>query len=106
MRAAWLTLALTACTPAQRSVGLAAAGTALLAYDWHATAGLTLRCLEANPIIGECGDGLSPHFYFPTVMIANVLVGVAVGKSWRESWFAAVTGAEAAVAWTNSAQDP
>lgn len=91
---------LVACTPAQRTAALAVSSSALIVVDWHQTARITSECRELNPVIGLCGEHMPPNVYFPTILVLNAAVGLALG-TWRDTWFAAVTGAQASTTWLN-----
>ncbi len=67
--------------------------TATLLADWHQTRRITANCLEANPIMGRCGEKLSPDIYFPVAIVAHatlarllprpygrILQGLTIGK--------------------------
>lgn len=91
-----------ACTPTQRATTLAVASTALLSADWHQTrTGVTPLCQEQNPIIGPCGENVSPDIYFPAAIVAHVALGIVLPKHWRAVWFAAVAGAQGSTVWSN-----
>lgn len=100
MRALVLVL-LVACTPAQRTVALAAVSTALLAVDWHQTRGIVQRCDETNPVIGQCGERVAPDTYFPIATLVHLTIGAALPRGWRELWFATIAGVQGSTTWGN-----
>lgn len=95
-------VALAACTPAQRVAALATASTTLLIADWHQTTKIVEECRELNPIIGECGERVSPDLYFLTTIAAHLAVGVLLPEHWRDVWFGTIAGAEASIVWSNT----
>lgn len=92
---------LVACTPAQRTVALASASTALLAVDWHQTRGIVKECAETNPVIGQCGERVSPDTYFPVVALVHLAVGATLPRHWRELWFSTIAGVQGSTTWLN-----
>ncbi len=92
---------LVACTPAQRVTGLALASSSSILIDWHQTHDIAPRCLESNPVIGECGQGLPVNIYFPVVLTAHLAVGYMLPEHWRIAWFAAIGGMQASTVWSN-----
>ncbi len=95
-------LTIIACTPVQRKDTLAVSSTALLAVDWHQTrTNIVPECREQNPIIGPCGENVSPDLYFPISIVANLALGYALGD-WGDVWFGAITGAQGATVWSNA----
>ncbi len=103
--AALTTLLLSSCA-AYRTHTLAAASTVMLGIDWVQTVDITRNCTEWNPIIGPCGERISPHAYFPIVMALNLLAGYALaatqGDNIGQAWFGGVTGLEGVVVWGNA----
>jgi len=56
---------------------------AVLVADWAQTRAITGDCSEANPIMGLCGEKLSPDIYFPVVIVGHALLMHALPRSWR-----------------------
>lgn len=96
-----VTIAITSCTPAQRTGTLASASTTLLLADWMQTRVFVRECQELNPIIGQCGQHITPDVYFPISVVLNLAAGYALPSGWREAWFGAVAGAQASTVWAN-----
>ena len=88
-------LLLAACVGPARTAALGVTSTFALGADWAQTSRYTSECREANPILGQCGEHLSPHIYFPILMVANLAAGLTMG-AWGDLSMALVTGAEGA----------
>ena len=86
---------------------LASVSSTLIAADWMQTRTFARRpqCDELNPIIGECGEHVSPDVYFPVMLAAHMLVGYVLPARWRDVWFGAVAGAQASTVWANFLQE-
>lgn len=93
--------ALVACTPMQRTMTLASASSTLILADWMQTRAFVRTCDELNPIIGDCGQHISPDIYFPTALALHLAVGLILPVQWRDVWFGAVAGAQASTVWAN-----
>lgn len=106
MKAALVALALAGCslTPAQRTGTLAGLATVSLSIDWLQTRDIVKRCNELNPVIGECGQRVSPDIYFPVVILGTLAAGYLIGGAWGDATFAAMAGAETATVWANALQ--
>lgn len=98
---ALILVALVACTPLQRTATLASASSTLILADWMQTRVFVRECAELNPIIGECGEHISPDIYFPAALALHVAVGLLLPIQWRDVWFGAVAGAQASTVWAN-----
>src|SRR5262245_34090715 len=42
---------------------------AVTTIDWMQTNGITARCNETNPILGDCGQHVPVGFYFPLALV-------------------------------------
>lgn len=104
MKPILLAAALAACTPAQRTGTLATLATVSLSIDWLQTRDIVRECQELNPIIGECGQRVSPDVYFPVVILGTLAAGYLIGGAWGDATFAAMAGAETATVWANALQ--
>lgn len=91
VKALLLTAALSGCLPLASSAAIAA--------DWYQTRGITQRCGELNPLIGQCGDRVPVDIYFPVAIAANLAAGWISSKF---QWL--VLGAEGSIVWSNWAQ--
>ena len=91
----------TACSWPKKDIALAGVTTTLLLADWAQTQGITRECREANPIIGTCGEGVSPNVYFPVVTAAHIGVAHAVGRDFRPVFLGAVAGAQGTTVYLN-----
>lgn len=65
-----------------------------LALDYLQTRQITDLCREANPIIGECGDRVSPDVYFPAAFAGHALVAAALPQPYRRIWQSVWVGAQ------------
>ena len=92
-----LALATTSCAPWTKqdtALELAFAGTA--AIDWHQTESITGSCMELNPMIGRCGDGVPTSIYFPVAIAVHAAISACLPKTWRTVFQAFTVGVEAA----------
>jgi hypothetical protein len=62
---------------------------------------ITENCSEINPVIGECGERVSPHLYFPVVMVGFMVVSRLLPESYRTAFQGALFGGELATTWDN-----
>lgn len=100
-----LLTALASCTPAdwtKKDQGMEGASLIILATDWGQTIqDVTPSCNEGNPVIGECGQRLSPNVYFPVVMVTSMVVARLLPPYYRDFVQGALIGAETATVWDN-----
>lgn len=80
---------------------LAYSSSALLVVDWAQTRGIVQDCREWNPVLGPCGERLSPGVYFPLVIGANLLLAHLLPAGWREGYLGVMTGVEGATVGQN-----
>lgn len=92
---------LVACTPVQRRVALTVSSTALLVADYEQTKSIVQRCGETNPVIGQCGERVSPGPYFATAIIINLALAGTLPGALGDVWLAGLTGAQASTVWGN-----
>ena len=71
--------------------------------DWAQTKGIVSICHEKNPLIGECGEGMSPDLYFPLSLIAHAAISAALPPRMRMAWQAVGIGAQLNQVWHNNA---
>lgn len=102
MRVLVLWLALTSCTPWQkRDTALEVAFVAVAAIDWKQTIWITEHCYETNPMIGRCGELISPSIYFPIAIVLHAAVAALLPRPWREVFQAFTIGMEASTVYMN-----
>lgn len=98
MKALALALVISACTPADwrtQDQGMEGISLTLLATDWGQTVqDVTTSCNEGNPIIGECGQRVSPNVYFPVVMVTSMVISRLLPPYYRDVFQGALIGAE------------
>jgi hypothetical protein len=102
MRSWLLVLALFGCQGWRKqdtALEVAFVGTALV--DWHQTISITHDCVETNPMIGNCGDTVTPNLYFPVVLVAHAAIAACLPHTWRTVFLAFTTGIEASTIWGN-----
>lgn len=109
MRVLALILVLSACYPqnwGKRDQALENMILVTTAIDWYQTQGIVRNCWEGNPIIGECGERVSPNIYFPAVMVGQALISRYLLSRWGRGVFqGALLGAEVATTWDNHYQE-
>lgn len=71
------------------------------ALDWHQTETIVYNCNETNPIIGQCGQNMSPDLFMPLAIAAHALVAIALPPKWRTIWQSLGIGAEVSTVWEN-----
>lgn len=69
--------------------------------DWNQTAGITQACLEANPIIGECGGRMNYHLYFASFLVIQGIVTRLAPPHYRPVIQGGLAGMELATVWDN-----
>lgn len=103
MRAIVLATVLSACATGGRAWtardGLLEAGFAgSMALDYMQTERITGICMESNPIMGRCGQRVSPKLYFPLAALLHLGVTAALPRGWARTTFQGVSlGLEGAV---------
>lgn len=86
----------------KRDTAFEAVSTVLLTADWFQTQAITERCIEANPIIGRCGDRVNPNVYFPLVIVTSMVVTRLLNPDLRTPFQAGLIGVQAATVWDNA----
>lgn len=67
---------------------------AVTAQDWRETDSIVQGCREQNPIMGPCGDRLSPNLYMPAAIVVHAVVSALLPPRLRLAWDAVTVGAE------------
>jgi hypothetical protein len=92
----WLIIfALAGCrrwTARDTALEVAFVGSALV--DWRQTLTITRDCNELNPMMGRCGDELTPNVYFPLALVAHAAIAAALPPVWRTAFQSLTTGLE------------
>ncbi|HEU4614182.1 MAG TPA: hypothetical protein VFS15_18940 [Kofleriaceae bacterium] len=102
MRGLVLCLVLAGCARwATEDTVLQAAVVTTTAIDWQQTVWITNECREINPVIGQCGENIPVHAYFPVVIVVSTAIAVVLPKRWRNVFQAFVLGMEAATTYSN-----
>lgn len=65
---------------------------ASFAVDHRQTIAITGDCLEANPVIGPCGERVGPTAYFWTAGLIHVGIAAALPPRWRTAFQAVTAG--------------
>lgn len=69
--------------------------------DWGQTMHIVKNCAELNPIIGECGQRVSPGYYFPAMIVLHAAVAALLPPGPREAWQYIAAGGELSTIWLN-----
>ncbi len=103
IRAALLCVGLAGCGGlGYRDAALEGAFAATMVVDAMQTRQITAACRESNPVIGMCGERLSPFAYFPLVAVAHAGISAAIPRGpWRTTWQAFSLGVSVDVVHTN-----
>ena len=83
-------------TIAQTAVGIS------LAIDYGQTGGIVGDCVEANPIMGKCGENVSPGLYFLTAGIVHAAISYALPNKVRAVFQWSTTGVQTYNAYRNA----
>ncbi len=89
-----LCLCLVGCGWTRSEVAAETVALAATAADWYQTRVIVAGCDEVNPIIGPCGERLTPDAYFPLALVAQLAVAAVLPHPWRLAWAGATAGAE------------
>ena len=103
MRAVAVIALLAACGGwSKRDTAMEAAFIGASALDWHQTRTIASLCNEQNPVIGACGQNISPDAYFPITIVVHAAIAAALpAGAWRTTWQAVPLGAEVSQTWGN-----
>lgn len=103
MRSLALCFALTACGGMQwHDAALEAGFIGATVLDMKQTEVITADCHEGNPIIGECGQHISPTAYFPLALAAHLVVTMLIPNGpCRTAWQGFTFGLESTVVFNN-----
>jgi hypothetical protein len=71
--------------------------------DWYQTSWITRNCDETNPIMGRCGQRVSPSIYFPVATVLHAAMSAALPAEWRHGWQYFSGGSEGTIVWMNFA---
>ncbi len=75
---------------------------ATIAVDESQTVGwITPHCMEANPIIGPCGERMPAPLYMASAMALETVIAWSLPPSWRRWFEGAAIGAEGDVIFGN-----
>ncbi len=73
-----------------------------MVVDAKQTEAVTALCIESNPIVGRCGERLSPTVYFPAVAVAHAVISMSIPVgTWRSVWQAFSFGVAAKAVHSN-----
>lgn len=84
-----------------RDVALESAMLGAIAVDYGQTRSITKDCVERNPIIGQCGEGMNPKLYMLTAALAHILVANFLDDDYRTMFQTTSLGVEGYVIFRN-----
>jgi hypothetical protein len=82
---------------------LAGAMALVEAGDYYTTKqGIQMGCVEANPIVGRCGQNVAPEVFFPVTWAVQMAGAALIPKGrGRTGYQAFLVGFSGATAWAN-----
>jgi hypothetical protein len=69
--------------------------------DYQQSSYATQNCLEANPIIGRCGQVTAPAIYFLATTLLHAAIAASLPRGWRELWQVTWIGIEGRTVYRN-----